>query len=409
MVGRLGEERVDGEHPAHVVGDLVEQEAVERVGGDVGQPRQPPPASPAGARAAERLVADDDHPLGAERQRRRDRRVQPRRAVDVVPGGAERRGHLDRREEQRDRRRRAHVLALQPRVHVVDLAVRARRRRRALDEADRQAALERRRDDADGVHQRRRRRWRAARPSRSSARGCAPAARDRAATRRASRAARAPRPPAAAARARCRRRSPARSRSTCAPSASARGTSRACSAAGWAATARHDRGVDPADARPAHDLDPLAARLQRRDAARTARPPRRRRARPRRAGRDRSGALRARVARRARHPFGPRAKMCAPAVDLGGQVLERGVAARRRARAGGRRRGSGRSTAARPAPARARRRRRGRGRGRDAVSSAERPEESMNVTSVQVDHEVARARVEGRLELAVEVARRWRT
>ena len=45
--------------------------------------------SAAAARAAralrgERLVADDDHPLRAERQRGRDRRVQPRRAVDVV-------------------------------------------------------------------------------------------------------------------------------------------------------------------------------------------------------------------------------------------------------------------------------------------------------------------------------------
>ena len=240
------------------MGDLVEQQAVERVGGDVGQSRHRRPRR-GGPLAGERLVADDDHPLGAERQRGRDRRVQARRAVDVVTGGAERRGHLDRREQQRDRGRRAHVLALQARVDVLDLAVRARRRRGALDEPDRHAALDRGGDDADGVHQAARRRSRAARPSRSSRRGCAPAATDRAATRRAGRAVRAPRPPAAAGR------SPVPTPITgeiTLPLRTERQWSRktaACSDAGQRRDRRDDRGVDPADARPAHDLDPLAA------------------------------------------------------------------------------------------------------------------------------------------------------
>ena len=66
---RLGEERVDGEHPAHVVGDLVEQQAVERVGGDVGQPRQHALGAP--ARAARPRAA---------RSRRRSRARRPARA-----------------------------------------------------------------------------------------------------------------------------------------------------------------------------------------------------------------------------------------------------------------------------------------------------------------------------------------
>ena len=171
----LGEERVDGEHPADVVGDLVEQQPVERVGGDVGQSR---PAAPGhgGPLSGERLVADDDHLLGAERERGCDRRVQPRGAVDVVAGRAERRGHLDRREQQRDRRRRAHVLALQSRVDVLDLTVRARRlapRSRRIRRACRARPTWRRRRRRGPAA---RRRWRAARPSRSSRRGCAPAA-----------------------------------------------------------------------------------------------------------------------------------------------------------------------------------------------------------------------------------------
>ena len=65
--GRLGEERVDGQHPAHVVGDLVEQQAVERVRGDVGEPGQ---AAGSGALGVpQRLVADHDHAVRAERQR----------------------------------------------------------------------------------------------------------------------------------------------------------------------------------------------------------------------------------------------------------------------------------------------------------------------------------------------------
>ncbi len=37
----LDEEGVDGEHPPHVLRDLVDEQAVEHAGGDVGEPRPP--------------------------------------------------------------------------------------------------------------------------------------------------------------------------------------------------------------------------------------------------------------------------------------------------------------------------------------------------------------------------------
>ena len=173
-------------------------------------------------------------------------------------------------------------------MDVLDLAVRARRLRRALHEPDGHAALERGRDDADGVHQPRGDVGVQRVPVDPAVEAARQRRRDRAATPRAAPAARAPRPPAAAARAPVPM--PITGEITL-PLRTERQWSRKrrrLLAGGQRRDRRDDRGVDPADARPAHDLDPLAARREGRDAAPTARPPRRRRAHRRRGARARS-------------------------------------------------------------------------------------------------------------------------
>ena len=266
------------------MGDLVEQQAVERVRRDVRQSR---PAAHGRALPGERLVADDDHPLGAERQRGRDRRVQARGPVHVVAGGAQRRGDLDGREHERDRRRRAHVLAFETRVDVLDLAVRAGRFRalstnptgtpRSSDVATTHTACTRPEATlACSASQ-------SIQPSRLRASGAGSSSE-------------AARRPGSSSTSPARRSRPIAvptpiTGEITLPLRTERQWSRkiaACSDAGQRRDRRHDRGVDPADARPAHDLHLLAARRPARGSAPTARPPRRRRARRRRGGRARS-------------------------------------------------------------------------------------------------------------------------
>ena len=72
------------------------------------------PGDPVVAGGRDRVQADDDHALGAERQRGLDRRVQARAAVEV-PARGRAVVDLDRRERGRDRGGGAHVLLVEHR------------------------------------------------------------------------------------------------------------------------------------------------------------------------------------------------------------------------------------------------------------------------------------------------------
>ena len=217
----------------------------------------------AGRPPREQLVADHDHPLRPECQRRRDRRVEPRRAVHVVARGAQRRGHLDGREQQRDPAARARAgprgACARTRSHGLSAAAGARSRRtRPAPRArpmwprrTRRASGFRgdvgvRRVPVDPVLE-------ALRQGRGSSNDAARSPGNSSTS-----------PARRSTQARCRPRSRAGSRCPCGPSASGRGTA-APPLRGERGDRGHDRGVDPADARPAHDLDLLPTRLERRE------------------------------------------------------------------------------------------------------------------------------------------------
>ena len=103
-------------------------------------------------RPGDRVAGDDDEPLGAEVERRLDRRVQPRPAVDVPAARVRRLAHAHGREQDRDRRRRHHVVDADLRRHVRDRvrAVLVARLRR-LHEHDAAPGARRRRDRRDRV------------------------------------------------------------------------------------------------------------------------------------------------------------------------------------------------------------------------------------------------------------------
>jgi hypothetical protein len=131
--------------------ELIDEQPVDHVGGDVGDPRLVARARPRG-HGREGLQPDDDHPIRAQVQGGLDRAVEPGAAIDVMAPGGARGGDLDRGEEKRDRRRCPHMLAAQTRLDVAQAILVVRRRPLAAGhESNRTARGKRRRDHAHRV------------------------------------------------------------------------------------------------------------------------------------------------------------------------------------------------------------------------------------------------------------------